>query len=271
VHALEVEGLEVRYGGRAAVRGLHLVVSAGEVYGLLGPNGAGKTSTLAAVEGLRRPSAGVVRIAGVDMAVNPLAARACLGVTLQRTAFPLDLTAAELVRLFGALYGVRASGREVRAHLQRLGLEAEADRRPDALSAGQRQRLALALAVVHRPRLVVLDEPTTGLDPASRRQLWQLVRALAADGVGVLFTTHAMEEAAALSDRIGILRAGSLVAEGAPSALVAAHPAAAAGVAPGGDAAAQLEEVFLALTQQSVGDRASAPAPQGEGAGRWRR
>lgn len=248
---LEVEDLEICYGSRAVVHGISFAVAPGEVFGLLGPNGAGKTSTLAALEGLRPISRGKIRVCGIDPARSPQAARACMGVQLQATTFQPELTLEELLRLFAGLYGVRLSGADARARLAQVGLEGEARRRAAHLSGGQRQRVALAIALVHNPRIVLLDEPTTGLDPQTRRSLWQVVENLRAAGHSVLLTTHSMEEAAALSDRIAIMHKGKIVAQDSPAGLVdryAGEPAV-KGVAHG---AVTLEDVFLGLTGVEV-------------------
>ena len=217
---LSVQGLAVRYGPTVAVRGVSFEVEPGEIFSLIGPNGAGKTSTLAVIEGLCPPSEGTVRILGVDPRREPRRAKASIGVQLQSTAFQPDLTLVELVRLYAGLYGVRVDGRQARERLAEAGLGASAGKRAQALSGGQRQRLALLIAGIHDPALLLLDEPTTGLDPQARREHWRQVEQVRAAGRSVLLTTHSMEEAAAVSDRIGILVRGSLVALDTPEALV---------------------------------------------------
>lgn len=247
---LEVEDIEVRYGSRTVVHDLSFAIRPGEVFGLIGPNGAGKTTTLAVIEGLRRPMRGRVRILGVDPTRDPYRARACLGVQLQSTAFQPDLTLLELVRLYGALYGLQISRADAAQRLRTAGLYDVWSRRAQELSGGQRQRLALAIALVHEPPLLLLDEPTTGLDPQSRRLLWHEVEAQRAHGRSVLLTTHSMEEAATLSDRIGILVGGSLAALDTPQGLVDRFS---------GDARVRrlargnvtLEDVFIALAGES--------------------
>ena len=243
---LQVEDLEVRYGSRAAVQGVSFSIRPGEVFGLLGPNGAGKTSTLAAIEGLRCPSGGRVEILGIDPFRAPYRARACLGVQLQSTAFQSELTVRELLALYSGLYGVRLSQREIGARLETIGLGEDAGRRARQLSGGQQQRLTLLIALVHEPPLLVLDEPTSGLDPQSRRALWAHVEAQRDAGRSVLLTTHSMEEAAVLADRIAIMVHGRIVALDAPQALVAqfARDPRALRVAHGD---VTLEDVFLAL------------------------
>ena len=244
---LSVEGLGVRYGHTVAVHDVHFGVEPGEIFSLIGPNGAGKTSTLAVIEGLRAPDSGDVRIFHVDPRREPRRARAALGVQLQSTSFQPDLTLIELVQLYAGLYGIRMGARAARLRLDAAGLGPVADRRPRAVSGGQLQRLGLLVADIHSPPLLLLDEPTTGLDPVSRRALWQHIEQVRRDGRSVLLTTHSMEEAAALSDRIGILVAGTLVATDTPAGLIqrfGADPRVRR-VARG---AATLEDVFVGIT-----------------------
>lgn len=243
---ISIEQLSVRYGPLTAVDGLSLAVRRGEILALLGPNGAGKTSALACVEGLRRPDAGRVIVAGMDVAREPAAVKALLGVQLQRSVLFTELSAAELVELFAALYGRFPARAAVLDLLERFGLAEKARARPGQLSGGQLQRLLLALALVNDPQVLLLDEPTGALDPQARRAVWSLIRGLRAEGRTVLLTTHSMEEAEALADRVAILVAGRLVGLGAPAELVARHapplpPAEAARRAP------NLEDAFLAL------------------------
>ena len=249
MHTLSVEGLEVRYGRTVAVRNVSFTVQRGEIFGLIGPNGAGKTSTLAVVEGLLAPSAGKVRVLGMDPRKDARRAKASIGVQLQSTAFQPDLVLTELVQLYAGLYGVRLGAPEARQRLDDAGLGEAARKRAQELSGGQRQRLSLLIASIHDPDLLLLDEPTTGLDPQSRRELWQRVEALRTEGRSVLLTTHSMEEAAALSNRIGILVRGALVALDTPETLVRqyAEDPRVRRVARG---AVTLEDVFLALSGQ---------------------
>jgi ABC-2 type transport system ATP-binding protein len=171
---IEVDDLEVHYNNLRAVDGLSLSVMRGEIFGLLGPNGAGKTSTLSCIEGLRRPDAGNVRIVGIDMRRDPAAAKRLLGVQLQASAMFTELRLAELLELYAALYEVYLSKARIGQLLERFGLVQKANARAEQLSGGQQQRLALALAVVNDPQIVLLDEPTTGLDPQARRGIWAL-------------------------------------------------------------------------------------------------
>jgi ABC-2 type transport system ATP-binding protein len=247
VHALELEELQVRYGDRIAVRNLTLTVEPGEIFGLIGPNGAGKTSTLSVVEGLLVPSAGRVRVFGVDPARDRRRAKASIGVQLQSTAFQPDLTLQELVQLYAGLYGVRMDLGHARQRLAEAGLGDASRRRAQGLSGGQGQRLSLLIACIHDPPLLLLDEPTTGLDPASRRELWQQIARYRAGGRSVLLTTHSMEEAAPLSARIGILVRGELAALDAPTELVRRY-ATDPRVQRTAHGNVTLEDVFLALT-----------------------
>lgn len=247
MNVLEVEQLEVGYGARLVVRGVSFAVAPGKVFGLLGPNGAGKTTILSTVEGLRAPRSGSIRVCGVDALRQPLVARSCLGVGLQATAFQPDLTLAEILRLFGALYGRRLSKGGIGERLAQVGLAEQAQRKPDELSGGQRQRLVLAVAFVHDPQLVILDEPTAGLDPQSRRDLWRTLLHLRGQGAAIVLTTHSMEEAAAMSDHIAILDHGEIVTAGSPTELVARY-ATDSHVQSVAHGAVTLEDVFVGLT-----------------------
>ncbi len=246
-----MDGLVVAYGQRTVVDGVSFAVREGEVFGLLGPNGAGKTTTLRVVEGLLPALQGRVRVDGVDVSRSVMAARARIGVQLQSAALPPELTLTEILMLFSALHGRRISAADARRQLADAGLGDAQSLRASQVSGGQRQRLALAVAFVHDPRLAILDEPTTGLDPRARRGLWELVTRRRREGRGVLLTTHSMEEAQALSDRIAIMHHGRILAEDTPPALVAnfaADPRVRA-IAHG---APTLEDVFLALTGAEV-------------------
>lgn len=265
VDVLDVAGLEVGYGSRTVVKDVSFTVEEGEVVALLGPNGAGKTTILSAVEGLHAPRVGHIRVCGVDASERPRHVRACLGVGLQSTAFQPELTLEELVWLFGRLYGHRLSRAHARARLARLGLEAEARRRPDQLSGGQRQHLVLAIALVHHPKLVILDEPTSGLDPQSRRELWEAIARLRGEGSSVLFTTHTMEEAAAMSDRIAILSEGAIIASGSPEELVARFARDPRVQRVCHSATPTLEDVFVGLTGRTAVRRAEATTALSEG------
>ncbi len=222
--AIELGGLRKTYRkGRntvVAVDGLDLAVRKGEVFGLLGPNGAGKTTTVEICEGLTAPDAGLVRILGQEWrtgAAGDAALRSRIGVCLQETRFHDKQTVRETLAMFAAFFG---SGRSVAEVLALVSLQEKADARQKDLSGGQRQRLAVATALLGAPDLLFLDEPTTGLDPQSRRQLWEVVRRFQRGGGSVLLTTHYMDEAHQLCDRIGVVDRGKVIALGSPDELI---------------------------------------------------
>jgi ABC-2 type transport system ATP-binding protein len=222
--AVEVRGLVREFkGGIRAVDGLDLAVQPGEIYGFLGPNGAGKTTSVRILTTLLRPTAGVARVAGHDVVGEADAVRRAIGVALQEAAIDPLMTGRELLRMQGALHGLRrpAAGERASALLGRVGLTEAGDRRVGGYSGGMRRRLDLALALVHRPQVLFLDEPTTGLDPTSRAALWREVRSLNDEGTTVFLTTQYLEEAEQLADRVGIIARGNLVAEGTPQDLKA--------------------------------------------------
>jgi ABC-2 type transport system ATP-binding protein len=216
--AVVVRQLSKRYGSVEAVRGVTFEVAAGAIFGLLGPNGAGKTTTLECLAALREPDAGELAVCGVDVRRAPHAAKEKIGVALQTSALPDKITPREALRLFGSFYRERVDPGEL---IERFALGEKADAPFDTLSGGQRQRLALALAFVNRPGLVLLDEPTIGLDPQARRELHAEILRMKREGHTVLLSTHNLEEAELLCDRIAILVGGRVVAEGAPQELVA--------------------------------------------------
>ena len=215
---LFVRGLRKRYAEVVAVDGLDLEIRTGECFGLLGPNGAGKTTTIEICEGLTQPDEGEVLVLGRRWGEDDRELRARLGISLQETQFSEKLTVGETVRLFRSFYRRGPSVDEVIATVQ---LHEKRGARVGQLSGGQRQRLALACALVGDPDLLFLDEPTTGLDPQSRRQLWELIERLKADGRAILLTTHYMEEAERLCDRVAIVDHGRIIALGTPRELVA--------------------------------------------------
>ena len=217
-HAVVVRGLVKRYEDVVAVDGIDLTVGWGEVFGLLGPNGAGKTTTVEILEGLNDPDAGVVRVLGLDWRTDEQRLRERLGVQLQETLLSEKLTVEETLRLFRSFYRV---GRGVEEVLRLVQLAEKRDAWVSKLSGGQKQRLALACALVSSPDMLFLDEPTTGLDPQSRRSVWDMVEEYRAGGGTVLLTTHYMEEAARLCDRVAIMDRGRIIAEGTPAALIA--------------------------------------------------
>jgi ABC-2 type transport system ATP-binding protein len=209
-----------RYDETVAVAGLDLTIWPGEIFGILGPNGAGKTTTLEMLEGLRAPDAGEIRVAGFDPVAEPERVHRVIGVQLQSTALFDYLSCAEIVALFAALYHADASPARVERLLALVGLEEKRRSRINTLSGGQQQRLAIVLALVNTPRIAFLDEPTTGLDPAARRTLWQTIRDIRDKETTVVLTTHYMEEAEQLCDRIAIMDGGRVVACDTPRALV---------------------------------------------------
>jgi ABC-2 type transport system ATP-binding protein len=250
---LEVTDLRVAYGSTTAVDNVTFQISRGEIFGLLGPNGAGKTSTLSAIEGLLRPRAGMVLVEGTDIQRHPLQARARMGVQLQATSFASQLTIKQIVRLYAGLYGIAFSDPEITRNLALIGLEGEANRPFKQLSGGQQQRLSLYVAVIHEPVLLLLDEPTSGLDPQSRRQLWERIEHLRDEGGSILLTTHSMEEAQAVCDRVAIMDHGTLLTEATPSDLIEKHKddPRVHNVAHGD---VTLEDVFIGLTGGAVRD-----------------
>lgn len=224
-HGIQVDGLvrEFRKGPRA-VDGIDLTVAPGEIYGFLGPNGAGKSTTILMLTTLLPPTAGTARVAGHDVVREGPQVRAKIGAALQEAALDPVLTGREHMRLQTALHGIARAERRRRGDelLERIGLVEAADRKVGGYSGGMKRRLDLALALVHRPTTLFLDEPTTGLDPQSRTALWEEVARLASDeGVTVFLTTQYLEEADVLADRIGIIDRGRIVAEGTPEALKA--------------------------------------------------
>ncbi len=250
---LEVCDVSVVYGTKTAVDGISLQMTRGEIFGLLGPNGAGKTSTLSAIEGLIKPRSGAVFLDGLDVRRHPSQAKAKLGVQLQATSFQSQLTIKQIVRLYAGLYGVRLSDGEITAGLQEIGLGGEVTKPFKQLSGGQQQRLSLYVAVVHDPALLLLDEPTAGLDPQSRRQLWGRIEHIRQQGGSILLTTHSMEEAEAVCDRVAIIDHGTLLTCETPQNLIAKHKddPEVRKIAHG---AATLEDVFIGLTGSAIRD-----------------
>ena len=251
--ALAVDGLSVSYGRRTAVDGISFQIERGEIFGLLGPNGAGKTSALSAIEGLVKPRSGHVCVDGVDALTSSLEARARLGVQLQSSSFQAELSIEQIARLYAGLYGVRLSADQIAASMRVIGLEGEKGKRFKQLSGGQQQRLALYIATIHEPLLLLLDEPTAGLDPQSRRQLWRRIEQLRGEGSSILLTTHSMEEAQAVCDRVAIIDHGTLLTVGSPADLIATHKddPRVREVAHG---LVTLEDVFIGLTGNEIRD-----------------
>jgi ABC-2 type transport system ATP-binding protein len=219
--AIVVEQIERAFGEVLAVQGIDLQVDEGEIYGFLGPNGAGKTTTVRMLTTLLLPTGGRAEVAGFDVVADARQVRASIGVALQEAALDPLMTGRELIRLQATLQGLQPTAGRKRADglLERVGLTYAADRRVGGYSGGMKRRLDLAAALVHEPRVLFLDEPTTGLDPVSRKTIWEEVQALNDDGTTVFLTTQYLEEADQLADNVGIIDSGRIVAEGTPEAL----------------------------------------------------
>ncbi|MBB2922652.1 ABC transporter ATP-binding protein [Cellulomonas cellasea] len=248
--AIALRGLRKSFGDHTVLDGVDLVVQPGTITALLGPNGAGKTTTVGVLSTLLRPDGGSAHVAGHDVVTEPQAVRAAIGVTGQASAVDDLLTGAENLRLMTALHHLgRREGRErVEQLLDQLGLTDAAHKPVSTWSGGMRRKLDLAMTLVGHPAVVFLDEPTTGLDPRSRRTLWDEVRALVAGGTTILLTTQYLEEADRLADRVAVLDGGRIVAEGTPAELKSAHDA------------GSLDDVFLRLTEPSTGSGAATGA-----------
>ena len=220
--ALRVVGLTKRYGTTPAVSGLNFEIREGEIFGLLGPNGAGKTITIAMLATQRRPSSGDATLFGHSACKDPYRVRQMIGLAPQEVSLYPALTAAENLQFFGRIYGVRESDLRKRIDelLAMVGLDAHRDDQVGIFSGGMKRRLNLAVSLVHRPKLILLDEPTAGVDPQSREQILKIIGDLRDDGNAILYTTHYMEEAERLCDRLGILSEGQLVAEGSLESLL---------------------------------------------------
>jgi len=214
--ALRVVGLSKYYGPTSAVSGLNFEIREGEIFGLLGPNGAGKTSTIAMLATQRRPSGGDALLFGRSASREPYQVRQMIGFAPQEVSLYPQLTAAENLQFFGRIYGVNRAelSERIDALLTMVGLEADGDARVGTFSGGMKRRLNLAVSIVHRPKLILLDEPTAGVDPESREQILNIIGGLRDNGSAILYTTHYMEEAERLCDRVGILNEGHLVAVG---------------------------------------------------------
>ena len=220
---LHCDGLTRRYGDRVAVDDLSFEIRRGETYGLLGPNGAGKTTAISMVAGILSPDAGTVTVAGETVGASRGAGKAAIGLVPQEVALYTDLTAEENLRFFGRLQGLsgRALDSRIADVLEVVGLRERADERIDTYSGGMQRRANIAAGLLHRPALLILDEPTVGVDPQSRNQILESIEVLGGEGLAVLYTTHYMEEAERLCDRVGIIDDGRLVAEGSRNELIA--------------------------------------------------
>lgn len=248
---LTVSNLSVRYGSKQAVDSISFTIKKGEIFGLLGPNGAGKTSTLSAIEGLLKPETGSMALEGVDMRQHPDQVKANMGVQLQSTSFQFELTINQLVKLYAGLYNVRLSKKDVSESLNTIGLGNESGKQFKQLSGGQQQRLSLFIANIHHPVLLLLDEPTSGLDPQSRRQLWDTIEENRRNGGSILLTTHSMEEAQSVCDRVAIIDHGKVITVDTPEGLIEKHkndPR----VKKVSRGRVTLEDVFIGLTGSEV-------------------
>jgi ABC-2 type transport system ATP-binding protein len=228
-----------------AVDGVSLAIEAGEVFGILGPNGAGKTTTLEMIEGLTDIDSGTATVDGIDVTKNPNRVKEIIGVQLQANEYFDHLTLSDLLHLFSKLFHRNDDPKKL---LARVNLEEKADAKPAALSGGQKQRFSIASALVNEPKVLFLDEPTTGLDPQAKRNLWRLVEDLNAAGMTVVLTTHNMEEAEHLCGRIAIMDHGKVIAEGSPQDLIMQH----APEPPERRLHGNLEDVFLKLTGHAL-------------------
>lgn len=214
---LTVSNLQKSYNGKKVVNGITFSVKKGEIFGILGPNGAGKTTTLEMIEALRPIDGGQAQIDGVDVASNPYKIRAMIGVQPQSPAFQDKTKLSELIEMFAAAYGERVNPKKFLADVNLLD---KADSYVENLSGGQKQRFSVAAALVHNPKIFFMDEPTTGLDPQARRHLWDLVEEVRARGISVILTTHYMDEAEVLCDRVAIMDNGNIIALDTPQKLI---------------------------------------------------
>lgn len=247
---VRVKNLKKFYGDKAAVNGISFEVKEGEIFGILGPNGAGKTTTLEMIEGMRPIDGGTATIAGIDVHEDPWRVRRIIGVQPQSPAFQDKQKLTEIIEMFAATYGEKVNAKEF---LDDVNLGEKASAYAESLSGGQRQRLSIATALVHQPQVFFLDEPTTGLDPQARRNLWDLIKEVRDNGVTVILTTHYMDEAELLCDRIAVMDRGKIVALDTPKKLIKAL------LAKGFKKEqhveqANLEDVFIDLTGKALRD-----------------
>ena len=249
---LELDGINVFYGNFQAVNNVSFHVKAGEIFGLLGPNGAGKTSTLGVIEGLIKKESGSVKVAGFDLDKDPLLVRANTGVQLQATSFQSELNVVEILKLYAGIYGVDLTKEKLDSLLTEMRVENAATKRFGQFSGGQQQRVSLAIAMLHDPKLLLLDEPTTGLYPQSRRQLWERIERLRDNGHGIVLTTHSMEEAEAVCDRIAIIDKGKVIAVESPLVLIDQHRNNPEVIKASRKGKITLEDVFIGLTGKNI-------------------
>lgn len=249
---VEVKDLKKRYGDKQAVNGISFTVKKGEIFGILGPNGAGKTTTLEMMETLRPIDSGSVKIDGIDVKNNPQAIKYIIGVQPQTPAFQDKTKLTEVIEMFGAAYGEKVDAMQF---LRDVDLEDKAKNYVEDLSGGQKQRLSITTALVHGPKVFFLDEPTTGLDPQARRNLWDLIEQVRQKGISVIMTTHYMDEAEILCDRIAIMDNGEIVAIDTPRNLI--KQLLARGFKKKQEVQqANLEDVFIDLTGKAIRDDA---------------
>jgi ABC-2 type transport system ATP-binding protein len=249
---LQVDLLDVRYGSFQAVKQVSFQVKPGEIFGLLGPNGAGKTSTLSAVEGLLTPTSGTINVAGYDSQRQALYARASMGVQLQSTSFQPELTITEIIRLYAGIHGVALSKDRISNVLEDIKLQDAGAKRFGQLSGGQQQRVSLVIATIHNPPLLLMDEPTTGLDPQSRRKLWERIEAMRTKGHAILITTHSMEEAESICDRIAIIDHGQIITTDTPQAIIDDNRDNPEVIRASRKGRITLEDVFIGLTGDAI-------------------
>jgi ABC-2 type transport system ATP-binding protein len=214
---ISVKDLVKKYGTFTAVNGINFDVKRGEIFGLLGPNGAGKTTTLEIIETLREKTSGTVYVDGINLDENPSAIKQIIGVQLQAAGYYPGLNLLELLDLFSGLYGVPVNGKEM---LDKVGLVDKAKSKYKDLSGGQKQRFSITTSLINDPRIIFLDEPTTGLDPHARRNLWDLIREIRSTGTTIVLTTHYMDEAEQLCDRVAFVESGSVIAYDTPDQLI---------------------------------------------------
>jgi len=245
---ISVKNLSKTYGTFEAVKGISFDVFEGEIFGLLGPNGAGKSTTLEIIETLRSKSGGTVMVDGFDLDTAPDSIKKIIGVQLQTSGYYPGLNLTELIQLFSGLYNQPANAKEL---LQLVNLEDKAKNKFKELSGGQKQRFSIATTLINQPRIIFLDEPTTGLDPQARRNLWDLVRDIRAKGTTVIITTHYMDEAEQLCDRIAIMDEGKIIALASPDKMI--DDLVATGFErPKQVKAANMEDVFIHLTGKDI-------------------
>lgn len=245
---ISVKDLVKKYGAFEAVKGISFDVYAGEIFGLLGPNGAGKSTTLEIIETLRDKTQGNILVDGIDLDKDPNAIKKIIGVQLQASGFYPGLNLLELIQLFSGLYNRKVDAMEL---LDKVNLRDKAKAKVKELSGGQKQRFSVATTLINQPKIIFLDEPTTGLDPQARRNLWELIRDIRKTGTTVIITTHYMDEAEYLCDRVAIMNAGKIVALASPDKLI--DDLVATGFErPKEMKRANLEDVFISLTGHSL-------------------